>query len=86
MAGLRQPHDAIAGVMPVASSVPRLRTMVVIVVAIFFVASYPPAVLFALFCCYAVSGYLYWAWRRWRGESNPARPAPRVGVEAPPKH
>jgi CDP-diacylglycerol---serine O-phosphatidyltransferase len=60
--------------------------MVVIVVAIFFVASYPPAVLFALFCCYAVSGYLYWAWRRWRGESNPARPAPRVGVEAPPKH
>jgi CDP-diacylglycerol---serine O-phosphatidyltransferase len=50
--------------------------MVAIVVAMFFVSSDPPKVLFALFCCYAVSGYLYWGWRRWRGESNPARPVP----------
>jgi CDP-diacylglycerol--serine O-phosphatidyltransferase len=53
--------------------------MVAIVVVIFFVSSDPPKVLFALFCCYAVSGYIYWAWRRWRGESNPARPVPHAG-------
>jgi CDP-diacylglycerol--serine O-phosphatidyltransferase len=57
--------------------------MVLVVVAIFFVSSDPPIVLFLLFCGYAVSGYLYWAWRRWRGESNPARPAPRAET-APP--
>jgi CDP-diacylglycerol---serine O-phosphatidyltransferase len=51
--------------------------MVVIVVVIFFVSLGPPIVLFGLVSCYAVSGYLYWLWRRWRGESNPARPAPR---------
>ncbi|HEV3017534.1 MAG TPA: phosphatidylcholine/phosphatidylserine synthase [Burkholderiaceae bacterium] len=51
--------------------------MVAIVVAIFFVSLGPPIVLFGLLSCYSVSGYLYWAWRRWRGESNPARPAPR---------
>jgi CDP-diacylglycerol--serine O-phosphatidyltransferase len=60
--------------------------MVAIVLAIFVVSSDPPIVLFMLFCGYAVSGYIYWAWRRWRGESNPARPAPRVAVDAPPKH
>ncbi len=49
--------------------------MIVIVVGIFFVNLYPPLVLFSLFCCYAVSGYLYWFWRYWRGEANPARPA-----------
>jgi len=52
--------------------------MVAIVVAIFFVSSDPPKVLFGLFCCYAVSGYIYWGWRRWRGESNPARPVPHA--------
>ncbi|HEX4583218.1 MAG TPA: phosphatidylcholine/phosphatidylserine synthase [Burkholderiaceae bacterium] len=57
--------------------------MVLVVVVIFFVSSDPPIVLFLLFCGYAVSGYLYWAWRRWRGESNPARPAPRAET-APP--
>jgi CDP-diacylglycerol--serine O-phosphatidyltransferase len=51
--------------------------MVAIVVAIFFVSLGPPIVLFGLLSCYSVSGYLYWAWRRWRGESNPARPGPR---------
>jgi CDP-diacylglycerol--serine O-phosphatidyltransferase len=50
--------------------------MVAIVVIIFFVSSNPSKVLFGLFCCYAVSGYVYWGWRRWRGESNPARPVP----------
>jgi CDP-diacylglycerol---serine O-phosphatidyltransferase len=50
--------------------------MVAIVVAMFFVSSDPPKVLFGLFCCYALSGYLYWGWRLWRGESNPARPVP----------
>jgi CDP-diacylglycerol--serine O-phosphatidyltransferase len=57
--------------------------MVAIVVVIFFVSSDPPIVLFVLFCCYAVSGYIYWGWRRWRGESNPARPAPHTET-APP--
>jgi len=58
--------------------------MVAIVVAIFFVSSDPPIVLFVLFCCYAVSGYIYWGWRRWRGESNPARPTPHAET-APPR-
>jgi CDP-diacylglycerol--serine O-phosphatidyltransferase len=53
--------------------------MIVIVVGIFFVSFDPPIVLFGLFFCYAVSGYLYWAWRRWRGEPNPARPAVPYG-------
>jgi len=56
-----------------------------VVVAIFIVSSDPPIVLFALFCCYAVSGYIYWGWRRWRGEANPARPV-RVGAEPPSEH
>ncbi|HEY4038649.1 MAG TPA: phosphatidylcholine/phosphatidylserine synthase [Burkholderiaceae bacterium] len=58
--------------------------LVAIVVAIFIVSLNAPIVLFILFCGYAVSGYLYWGWRRWRGEANPARPAPRT--EAPPKY
>jgi CDP-diacylglycerol--serine O-phosphatidyltransferase len=57
--------------------------MVVIVVGIFVVSLGPPIVLFLLFCGYAVSGYVYWGWRRWRGESNPARPVPRPET-APP--
>ena len=55
--------------------------MIVIVVAIFFVSANPPIVLFGLFCCYAVSGYVYWAWQAWRGESNPARPAKSIGAD-----
>ncbi|HXY21228.1 MAG TPA: CDP-diacylglycerol--serine O-phosphatidyltransferase [Burkholderiaceae bacterium] len=61
-----------------ARSVP-FWVMIVIVVGIFFVSSDPPIVLFSLFCCYAVSGYVYWLWRVWRGESNPARPASASG-------
>jgi len=49
--------------------------MVVILVIFFLVSSNPPIVLFGMFCCYAVSGYLLWAWQAWRGEANPARPA-----------
>jgi CDP-diacylglycerol---serine O-phosphatidyltransferase len=60
--------------------------MVVILLLFFFVSSDPPIILFVLFCCYAVSGYVYWGWRRWRGESNPARPIPQVSPEAPPPH
>jgi CDP-diacylglycerol--serine O-phosphatidyltransferase len=51
-------------------------TMVAVIVLIFVVSSDPPIALFTLFCCYAVSGYVYWAWRWFRGESNPARPVP----------
>jgi CDP-diacylglycerol---serine O-phosphatidyltransferase len=56
--------------------------LVAIVLVIFFVSSSPSVVLFGLFACYAVSGYLYWGWRLWRGQSNPARPAPRPAPEA----
>jgi len=58
-----------------ARSVP-FWVMIVVLVGAFFVSSDPPIVLFSLFCCYAVSGYAYWFWRYWRGESNPARPGP----------
>jgi CDP-diacylglycerol--serine O-phosphatidyltransferase len=60
--------------------------LVAIVLTIFVVSLNAPIVLFVLFSCYAVSGYIYWAFRRWRGEPNPARPASRVGGEAPPQH
>lgn len=49
--------------------------MVVILVIFFLVSSNPPIVLFGMFCCYAVSGYVLWAWQASRGEVNPARPA-----------
>lgn len=48
--------------------------MIVLIVGIFFGASDPPIVLFSLFCCYALSGYVYWGWEWWRGKPNPARP------------
>jgi CDP-diacylglycerol--serine O-phosphatidyltransferase len=59
----------------VARSVP-FWVMVAVIVLIFVVSSDPPIALFTLFCCYAVSGYVYWAWRWFRGEANPARPVP----------
>ena len=58
-----------------ARSVP-FWVMVAIIVLIFLISSDPPIALFTLFCCYAVSGYVYWAWRWFRGEPNPARPVP----------
>lgn len=57
----------------IARSVP-FWVMVVLIVIIFLVSSDPPIALFTLFCCYALSGYAYWAWRYGRGEVNPARP------------
>jgi CDP-diacylglycerol--serine O-phosphatidyltransferase len=67
-----------------ARSVP-FWVMVVIVVLMFFVSSDPPITLFLLFCCYAVSGYAYWAWRSFRGEANPARPVPAAPAPPPGK-
>jgi len=52
--------------------------MVVLVIGIFFTASDPPIVLFTLFCGYALSGYIFWVWRIWRGKSNPAQPVAPV--------
>jgi CDP-diacylglycerol--serine O-phosphatidyltransferase len=66
-----------------ARSVP-FWVMIVIVAGFFFVSSDPPIALFGLFCCYAVSGYVYWLWRWWRGESNPASPARAEPGPAPP--
>jgi len=59
----------------IAKSVP-FGVMIVAVVAIFLVSSDPPIALFTLFCCYALSGYVYWAYTWFRGEPNPARPVP----------
>jgi CDP-diacylglycerol--serine O-phosphatidyltransferase len=59
----------------VGRSVP-FWVMVAVIVLIFVVSTDPPVALFTLFCCYAVSGYGYWAWRWFRGEANPARPVP----------
>ncbi len=38
----------------------------IILAALFFIviSSYPPGVLFGLFMCYALSGYVMWIWRR----------------------
>ena len=56
--------------------------MVVAIAVIFVVSSDPPIALFTLFCCYALSGYVYWAWRLYKNESNPTKPAP---VAKPPE-
>lgn len=58
--------------------------MVAIIVLIFVVSSDPPIALFTLFCLYALSGYVFWAWRWFKGEANPARPVPKSEVE--PSH
>jgi CDP-diacylglycerol---serine O-phosphatidyltransferase len=58
--------------------------LIVAMVVVFVVSSDPPIALFTLFCCYAFSGYVYWAWRAWRGEPNPAKPAPTVPDSARP--
>jgi CDP-diacylglycerol--serine O-phosphatidyltransferase len=59
----------------VGRSVP-FWVLVALIALIFVVSSDPPIALFTLFCAYAFSGYVYWAWRWFRGESNPAKPAP----------
>ncbi len=57
----------------VGRSVP-FWVMIVLIVLIFVVSSDPPIALFTLFCLYAVSGYLYWGYRWFRGQPNPAKP------------
>jgi CDP-diacylglycerol--serine O-phosphatidyltransferase len=44
---------------------------VIFLTALFFIfiSSYPPGVLFGLFMCYALSGYVLWAWRRRQKQS-----------------
>ncbi len=56
-----------------ARSVP-FWVMGALIVLIFVVSSDPPIALFSLFCLYALSGYLYWAWQWFRGQPNPAKP------------
>jgi CDP-diacylglycerol--serine O-phosphatidyltransferase len=46
-------------------SVP-FAVVLLIVLAIVFIAIDPPTVLFAIFCAYAVSGYVLWAWKHRR--------------------
>lgn len=41
-------------------------TLVPFVILIPLVAIHPPETLFALFCLYAISGYLYWCWTKLR--------------------
>ena len=67
----------------VARSVP-FGVMVVAVVGVFLVSSDPPIALFALFCCYALSGYVYWAYMWFRGEPNPAKPVPAAADPGKP--
>jgi CDP-diacylglycerol--serine O-phosphatidyltransferase len=45
--------------------------MVIFMAAIFFIviSSYPPGVLFGLFMCYSLSGYVLWVWRRSQNKS-----------------
>lgn len=57
--------------------------MLLVVLAFVFVSTDPPIVLFSLFCVYALSGYVYWAWQWWNGRPNPAKPVLRAPVEPP---
>ena len=50
--------------------------LVAAIALIFFVSSDPPIVLFTLFCCYALSGYVYLAWRWYQHQPNPVKPVP----------
>ena len=63
----------------VGRSVP-FWVLVALIAVIFVVSSDPPIALFTLFCGYALSGYVYWVWRWFRHEPNPAKPVP---AEAP---
>jgi CDP-diacylglycerol--serine O-phosphatidyltransferase len=44
--------------------------MVAIALGIALVALDPPRVLFAIFCCYGLSGYVVYAWRRMKGKQT----------------
>jgi CDP-diacylglycerol--serine O-phosphatidyltransferase len=45
--------------------------MMIFMAALFFIfiSSYPPGVLFGLFMCYSLSGYVLWVWRRSQNKS-----------------
>lgn len=45
--------------------------MMIFMAALFFIfiSSYPPGVLFGLFMCYSLSGYVLWVWRRRQNKS-----------------
>ena len=66
-----------------ARSVP-FWVVVVLIIAVFVISSDPPIALFALFCCYALSGWAVLAWQMWRGKPNPAKPV-RPSVAPLPK-
>ncbi len=70
----------------VGRSVP-FWVMVAAIGLVVVISSDPPVVLFTLFCCYALSGYLYLAWRWYRREPNPVKAAakPPPLPEAPAK-
>lgn len=53
--------------VPFKKSVPFIA-IVGIAFGIALITLYPPAVLFALFICYGLSGYVVYGWRRRRGE------------------
>jgi CDP-diacylglycerol--serine O-phosphatidyltransferase len=42
--------------------------IVAVALGIALLMLHPPSVLFALFCLYGLSGYVVYAWRKWRGE------------------
>ncbi|HEX5128005.1 MAG TPA: CDP-diacylglycerol--serine O-phosphatidyltransferase [Rhodocyclaceae bacterium] len=46
---------------------------IAVVVLLLFVSSYPPGVLFGMFVCYALSGYVMTALRWWRKRKSAAR-------------
>jgi CDP-diacylglycerol---serine O-phosphatidyltransferase len=66
----------------IGKSVP-FWVMIVALIGIFVISSDPPIALFTLFCCYALSGYVYWAYRWSKGESNPAKPVPVSKPDTP---
>jgi CDP-diacylglycerol--serine O-phosphatidyltransferase len=43
-------------------------TIVAIALLIALIQLHPPIVLFALFCLYGISGYVAYAWRRYKGQ------------------
>ncbi|MDQ3215254.1 MAG: CDP-diacylglycerol--serine O-phosphatidyltransferase [Pseudomonadota bacterium] len=59
--------------------------MVVAIAVIFVVSSDPPIALFTLFCCYAISGYVYWAWRHYRGDKSPVKSVASTKPTAEPE-
>jgi CDP-diacylglycerol--serine O-phosphatidyltransferase len=65
-----------------ARSVP-FWVLVLVVVGLFWVSSDPPITLFTLFCGYALSGYVLWAWMAFRGTPNPAKPVRAPAAEEP---